>query len=158
MSRTQPSNASGNYFEGRPSGADDMQDSVFVITLLKDDASLLVTSGNNTQTFDAKAGANAFTIPMGLGKQTFSVSRNSAAIGGLSGDSLKDITDVCSCGIYNFNAYVGTLPAGESDSLGPDGLGSLTAGLHVSTCSATLSLDSTAAATAKYICSFYQAV
>lgn len=115
-----------------------MQDSVFVITLLKDDASLSVTSGNNTQTFDAKASTNAFTVPMDLGKQSFSVSRNGAAIDGLSGDSLKDITDVCSCGIYNFNAYVGTLPAGESDPLGP----------HVSTCSATPSLGSTATATA----------
>lgn len=125
-----------------------MQDSVFVITLLKDDASLSVTSGNNTQTFDAKAGTNAFTVLMDLGKQSFSVSRNGAAIDGLSGDSLKDITDVCSCGIYNFNAYVGTLPAGESDPLGPDGLASLTVGLHVSTCSATPSLGSTATATA----------
>lgn len=82
-------NTSGNYFEGRPDGADDMHDSVFVITLLKDDANLLVTSGNNTQTFDAKADANAFTVPMGLGKQSFSVNRNGAAVDGLSGDSLK---------------------------------------------------------------------
>lgn len=130
----------------------------FVITLLKDDASLSVTSSNNTQTFDAKAGANAFTVPVGLGKQSFSVSRNGAAISGLSGDALKDITDVCSCSIYNFNAYVGALPAGESDPLGPDGLASLTVGLHVSTCSATLSLSRTDTATAKYICSFYRAV
>jgi hypothetical protein len=70
------------------------------------------------------------------------------AVDGLSGDSLKDITDVCSCGIYNFNAYVGMCPAGESDPLGPDGLASLTAGLHVSTCSAIPSLGSTATATA----------
>ena len=124
-------NAQGKYFEGRPSGADDMQDSVFVITLLEDDASLSVAFGNNTQTFDAKAGANAFAVPMGLGKQSFSVSCN-GAFGGLSGGSLKDITEVCSCGIYNFNAYVGTL-AGQFDPLGPDGLASLTAGLHVST-------------------------
>ena len=84
--------ASGNYFESRPSGANDMQDSVFVITLPKDDASLSVTSGNNTQTFDVKAGANAFTVPMGPGKRSFSVSRNGAVVGGLSGGFLKDIT------------------------------------------------------------------
>ena len=29
------------------------------------------------------------------------------AVDGLSGDSLKDITEVHSCGIHNFNAYVG---------------------------------------------------
>jgi hypothetical protein len=74
---------------------------------------------------------------MGLGKQSFSVSCNGAAVVGLSGDFLKDITGVCSYTTYNFNAYVGTLPAGESDSLGPDGLASLTAGLHISTYSAT---------------------
>lgn len=86
------------------------------------------------------------------------MSRNGAAVNILSRDSLKDITDVYSCDIYNFNAYVGALPAGESDPLGPDGLASLTVGWHVSTCSATPSLSSTATATAKYICSFYQAV
>lgn len=71
-----------------PSGADDTQDSVFITTILKDDASLPVTSGNNTQTFDVKVGANAFTVPTGLGKQSCFVSRNGAAVGGLSGDSL----------------------------------------------------------------------
>jgi hypothetical protein len=101
------------------------RDSVFVITLLKDDASLSVTSGNNTQTFDAKAVANAFTVPWfwHLLCESQRCRRRWP-----EWDSLKDVTDVCSCGIYNFNAYVGTLPARESDPLGPDGLASLTVG------------------------------
>jgi hypothetical protein len=64
-----------------------------ILDLLKlvlevDDASLPVTSGNNTQTFDVKVGTNAFTVPMGLSKQSCFVSRNGAAVGGLGGDSL----------------------------------------------------------------------
>ena len=43
----------------------------------------------------------------------------------------------------------GNVPAGESDPLGPGGLTSLTAGLHVSTCSAIPSLGSTATAGAR---------
>ena len=76
---------------------------------------------------------------MQVGQQSFSLARGSQTV--LSGTSLKDISSICICGIYNFNAYVGSLPAGPSDPLGPDGLVSLTAGpLHVSTCSATPSL------------------
>lgn len=132
------SNASGNYFNGKPNGYEVMQDEVFVVTLLTADASLSVTSGDTTQTFDAKAGANAFSVPMGVGQQKFSVTRDDETI--LSGTSLKDIQDECICGIYNFNTYVGTLPEQASDPLAADGLASFTAGLSVTTCSAAPSL------------------
>ncbi|UKZ50342.1 hypothetical protein TrVGV298_004600 [Trichoderma virens] len=125
-------NASGNYFEGIPNGWQTMDDNVYVVTLLKSPATLSVTSGGNSQSFNAPAGANIFTVPAGLGKQSFVVNRGGQNI--LSGTSLMDITNVCNCGIYNFNPYVGTLPAGFSDPLGPDGLSSLTSGLHVTTC------------------------
>lgn len=131
-------NASGNYFEGRPDGWEDMEDSVFVVALLTSAGTVTVTSGGNTQSFDAPAGASAFQVDMQVGQQSFSLSRGSQTV--LSGTSLKDISSICICGIYNFNAYVGSLPAGPSDPLGPDGLASLTAGLHVSTCSAVPSL------------------
>ncbi|KAI9698860.1 MAG: hypothetical protein M1820_007367 [Bogoriella megaspora] len=130
---SQPANnASGNYFEGQPSGYSSLSDSIFVVTLLTSPGTLTVSSGSNTQAFNAPAGAAAFTVPMGIGKQSFTLSRSGATV--LSGTSLKDVTNVCNCGIYNFNAYVGTLPAGPADPLGPDGLASLTQGLHVSTC------------------------
>ena len=128
----QADNSSGNYFMGRPDGYQSMADSVFVVTMLTSAGTLTVTSGGNTKTFSAPAGAAAFNVPMGLGAQQFSLSRNGATV--VSGRSLKDIVSVCICGLYNFNAYVGTLPAGFSDPLGPDGLASLTQGLHVSTC------------------------
>jgi Glycosyl hydrolase family 71 len=96
-------NDSGNYFEGRPNGWEDMEDSVFVVSLLESAGTVQVTSGPNTQTFDAPAGASAFQVPMGFGPQSFSLSRNGNTV--LSGTSLKDIIDGCVCGIYNFNAY-----------------------------------------------------
>ncbi|KAJ9138338.1 Carbohydrate-binding module family 24 protein [Pleurostoma richardsiae] len=132
-------NDSGNYFEGKPNGWESMSDSVFVVTLLTSAGNISVTSGDNTvQTFTAPAGAAAFSVPMAVGKQQFLLKRGTTTV--LSGTSLKDISSECICGIYNFNAYVGTLPDGESDPLGADGLASLTAGLHVTTCQATPSL------------------
>lgn len=131
-------NASGNYFEGRPNGWQDMEDSVFVVAMLTSAGTVTVTSGGTTQSFNAPAGASAYQVDMQVGQQSFSLTRGGQTV--LSGTSLKDISSICICGIYNFNAYVGTLPAGPSDPLGPDGLASLTAGLHVSTCLATPSL------------------
>ncbi|KAJ4169170.1 hypothetical protein NW754_011103 [Fusarium falciforme] len=58
----------------------------------------------------------------------------------LSDTSLMDITNVCACGLYNYNAYVGTVAAGFSDPLDSAGLASLTVGLHVTTCQAKPSL------------------
>ncbi|KAF3767546.1 glycoside hydrolase family 71 /Carbohydrate-binding module family 24 [Cryphonectria parasitica EP155] len=139
-------NSSGNYFNGKPNGYEDLEDAVFVVTLLTADGTLSVTSGDTTQTFDAKAGANAFRMPMGVGQQTFSLTRDSKTV--LSGTSLKDIQDSCICGIYNFNTYVGTLPAEDSDPLGADGLASFLTGLSVTTCLATPSLGTPTAVAA----------
>lgn len=123
---------------GRPDGYQTLSDTVYVVTLLKSAGTLTVKSGSNSQTFNAAAGANIFTVPAALGQQTFTLARNGANV--LSGTSLMDITAVCTCGLYNFNAYVGTLPAGFSDPLPPDGLTQLTAGLQVTTCKPTPSL------------------
>ena len=131
-------NASGNYFMGRPNGSDSMQDAVFIVALLTSAGKVTVTSGSNMQVFDAVAGASAFQVSMAVGSQKFTLTRNGTTI--LSDTSLRDISSICPCGIYNFNAYVGSVPAGFSDPLGTDGLASLTVGLHVSTCSATPSL------------------
>ena len=128
---------SDNYSIGKPNGYDTMEDSVFVVALLKSAGTVYVQSGGNEQTFPANAGANAFQVPMGTGRQSFSLTRNGQVI--LDGDSLKDVSSDCICGIYNFNAYVGTLPAGPPDALQPDGLKSFTVGLSA-TCQATPSL------------------
>ncbi|OIW25565.1 putative alpha-1,3-glucanase/mutanase [Coniochaeta ligniaria NRRL 30616] len=137
----QADNSSGNYFMGRPNGWEDMQDSIFVVAMLTQPGTVTVTSGSNTKSFDGPAGISSYTVDMGLGKQQFWLTRNGQTV--LSAVSLKDVTSVCPCGIYNFNAYVGTVPNAAPDPLQHDGLASLTAGLHVSTCSATPSLATT---------------
>lgn len=86
-------NDSGNYFHGKPNGYQDLQDAVFVIAMLTADGTVTINSGGTTSTFDAVAGANAFQVPMGVGQQTFSLTRDSKTI--LSGTSLKDIQDQC---------------------------------------------------------------
>ncbi|KAH8595187.1 putative alpha-1,3-glucanase/mutanase [Bisporella sp. PMI_857] len=134
-------NSSGNYFNGRPDGWDDMADSVFVVALLTSPGVVTVRSGGNTQAFNAPAGATAFQVNMGVGQQQFSLTRGGATV--LSAVSLKDISSTCICGLYNFNAYVGTVPEGFPDPLGADALRSLTIGLHVTTCAATPSLGTT---------------
>ncbi|CAD6570124.1 MAG: hypothetical protein ASARMPREDX12_003311 [Alectoria sarmentosa] len=114
-----------NYFTGKPNGYETMEDSVFVVALLKSPGTIAVNSGGNApQTFNAPAGASSWHVGMGVGKQSFSLIRHGQTF--LSGDSLKDIISDCVCGIYNFNVYVGTLPAGASDPLSTDGLISFT--------------------------------
>lgn len=135
-------NDSGNYFEGRPNGYDALEDTVFVVAMLIDAGTITVKSGSNIQEFDAPKGISAYQVDMNVGSQQFFLARNGQTV--LSGQSLKDIIDVCPCGIYNFNAYVGTVPENAPDRLQPDGLNSLTVGLHVTTCSATPSLGTVA--------------
>jgi hypothetical protein len=128
-----PNNASGNFFRGRPNGADSMADEVFIVTMLKEPATVHVQSGCQVETYEADAGVWSHSVPMGVGKQIFTVTRDGETVEALSGTSLRDITDTCPCGIYNFNAYVGTLPAeAEIDQLQPDGLTMLSHGLQVS--------------------------
>lgn len=134
----QADNSSGNYFMGRPDGYETLADAVFVVSMLKTPGTVTVISGNNVQSFSAPAGISAYQVDMQVGQQQFFLARNGQTV--MSSVSLKNISDVCPCGIYNFNVYVGTVPDEASDPLGPDALASLTAGLHVTTCSATPSL------------------
>ena len=109
-----------DYVAGRPDGADTVADAVFVVALLAKPGSIVINSGSNSKSFDAPAGASSWSIAMGVGKQAFALERDGQNV--LSGSSLKDVSNQCICGIYNFNAYVGTLPAGSSDKLHPEGL------------------------------------
>lgn len=137
-------NASGNYFNGRPNGWETLSDSVFVVSLLKSPGIVTVNSGGTHYSYNAPAGAAAFSVPMGIGAQAFGLTRNGKTI--FSDTSLKQIVTKCICGIYNFNAYVGTVPAGASDPLGSDGLANFENGLKVP-CAAQPSLPASPPAT-----------
>lgn len=105
---------SGNFVCGRPDGADNMADEVFIVTILKSPATVYVQSGYEAETYDAKAGMWSHSVPMGVGRQSFKVVREGKTVDSLYGISRRDITNTCPCGIYNFNAYIGTLPAEAS--------------------------------------------
>lgn len=131
-------NNSGNYFMGRPDGWESMDDVVYIVSLLRSPGTVTVHSGGLTKTEQVPAGAHIFTVPAGIGKQKFTLSRNGGTV--MEETSLMDISNVCPCGLYNFNAYVGTVPHGFNDPLVGHGLASLTVGLHVTTCEAKPSL------------------
>ncbi|KAF9265530.1 glycoside hydrolase family 71 protein [Marasmius fiardii PR-910] len=133
-------NASGNYFNGRPNGYETMTDQVFVVPLLKSAGTIQVNSGGTLYTFDAPAGASAFSVPFKVGSQRFSLRRNNAEVMGAT--SLKVIQNTCPCGLYNFNPYVGTVPEGARDPLGPDGMTAFNNGLRVA-CNPSPSLPAT---------------
>ncbi|KAJ7478355.1 putative alpha-1,3-glucanase/mutanase [Mycena latifolia] len=137
----QPANnASGNYFEGRPNGVDSMEDGVYVVALLTAAGTVVVTSGGTAYTYSAPAGASAFAVPFDVGAQSFVLSRGGAQVMGAT--SLMLIQDTCPCGLYNFNAYVGTVPESVPDALGSDGLAAFASGLKVA-CAAAPSLPAT---------------
>ncbi|KAJ4364473.1 hypothetical protein N0V83_009067 [Neocucurbitaria cava] len=100
---------------GKPPGWDLMTDEVFVVALLQTAGTVVATSGTNTQEFDAPAGASLYKLPLAVGTQKFTLKRGTTEV--MSDTSLRDIVDTCACGIYNFNAYVGTVPAAAPDAL-----------------------------------------
>ncbi|KAK7038792.1 hypothetical protein VNI00_010680 [Paramarasmius palmivorus] len=112
------SNASGNFFHGKPNGYDTMQDNVFVVALLKTPGTVQINSGGTLYVVDVPAGASAIQVPFKVGPQHFEVVGRQ----GMSATSLRLIKNECPCGIYSFNAYVGVVPAGERDELDADGL------------------------------------
>ena len=77
-------------------------------------------SSCEAETYNTKAGMWSHSTPIGVGKQTFKVIRKGKTVNSLYRISRRDITDAYPCGIYNFNAYIGTLPAEPSvDRLQP---------------------------------------
>ncbi|KAK0707632.1 glycosyl hydrolase family 71-domain-containing protein [Lasiosphaeris hirsuta] len=132
-------NPNGDYFKGRPNGYDTVEDVVFVVSLLKTAGQVTVISGDKSPvTYDAPAGAYAKKIPMGVGKQAFYISRGGSTV--VSGTSLRDVSNTCPCGIYNFNAYVGVLPFQPFKGLGSGSYGGFTTNLKVA-CSPTPTLN-----------------
>ncbi|KAI0192685.1 glycoside hydrolase family 71 protein, partial [Xylaria flabelliformis] len=106
--RTTPKNTvcTGDTL-GVPNGVNLLADVVFVATMLTSPAQLTVTSGGNAPvTVTVPAGIQTTNFTMGIGNQSFSVSRNGAKL--FSGTSAKAIAN--SCVKYNYNPYVGVLP------------------------------------------------
>ncbi|KAF4126924.1 Glycosyl hydrolase family 71 [Geosmithia morbida] len=125
-------NSTGNYFHGRPNGWDTAQDKVYVVTLLTAPATLSMTSGDRTDTVDVPAGAAISSVDMAPGTVHLTLSRDGANI--FDADAGAQVVDSCPCGIYNFNPYVGTLPAGDADELLPEGYSQIMNGLNVDSC------------------------
>lgn len=89
---------------GRPRGAELYHDVVFVTTLLRSPGELIVTSGGKAPvTVQVPAGVRTTQIPLGTGRQQFSLRRNGAQI--LGGTSSKEVTN--SCVTFNYNPFVG---------------------------------------------------
>ncbi|KAK0709214.1 alpha-1,3-glucanase [Lasiosphaeria miniovina] len=138
-------NASGDYFNGRPNGADGVEDSIIVVSLLTAAGTVSVTSGNKaTVTYNAPAGAYLQKIPMGVGSQSFELTRGGKSI--IAGTSPKEVSGSCICGIYNFNAFVGKIPDQGFGTLNAVGAASLTQGLRVATCQPQATLNGQPAA------------
>jgi hypothetical protein len=104
---------------GKPDGWDLMTDEVFVVALLKSPGTVTATSGSDSKSFEAPAGASLHKIPLAVGTQKFSLKRGDTEVFGAT--SLRDVVETCACGIYNFNAYVGTVPPGGADALVDNG-------------------------------------
>lgn len=82
-----------------------LSDSIFVTTLLTEPATLSVTSGSKSvSSVEVGAGVVTSTFTMGVGPQSFSVTRGGEEI--MGGDGGLEIKD--SCDFYNLNAYVGS--------------------------------------------------
>lgn len=132
-------NSTGNYFEGRPDGYDTLADQVFVVALLKSPGTVTVNSGGTLYTFDAPAGASSLGVDFKVGPQAFSLIRDGQPVEGMSATSLKEISNDCPCGLYNYNAYVGTVPPGQPDALSGPGFAAFSTALKVA-CDPTPSL------------------
>ncbi|KAJ6510689.1 glycoside hydrolase [Mycena sanguinolenta] len=87
-----------------PNGIDLLTDAIFVTTMLTELANLTVTSGSQAPvTISVGPGVVTNNFTMGVGSQTFALSRNGVQIlGGVGGLEIAD-----TCATYNFNAYVG---------------------------------------------------
>ncbi|RAO73135.1 uncharacterized protein BHQ10_009147 [Talaromyces amestolkiae] len=91
-----------------PNGIDLLSDSIFVATMLTKAATLTVTSGGNAAiSVDVPAGIVTSNVTMGVGQQSFVLSRNGETI--LNGTGGLDIVDTCET--YNYNVYVGSVTA-----------------------------------------------
>lgn len=109
-------------------GIETLQDAVFVVALLKSAGKVTVTSGGNTKSFDAPAGASAYQVDMATGKQTFALSRNGADV--FSSTGSLEISQNCSP--VNLNAFVGVAKGNAASVPAPSASASASAEAPVS--------------------------
>lgn len=88
---------------GRPQGADQLKDNVFVTAFLSSPADLTISSGKQQQSFHLNAGVNNVQLPFGPGNQHFILTRNNAVILDKVGEQPVSDNDVSSC----FNYFSG---------------------------------------------------
>jgi hypothetical protein len=87
---------------GKQQNADSMQDDIYVVTLLRSPANVVINSGSSSKTFEnVPAGVSTSSIPFGLGSQNVQISRNGQTIGQKT--FAKQITG--SCDLYDANTF-----------------------------------------------------
>ncbi len=91
---------------GRPSRADALEDSVFLMCLLTAPAQLRVHSGDTSQTFDVAAGAYYLAMPFALGKQRFVLARDGRTVLDKTGEH-----EITADAWSNFNVFAGSAAA-----------------------------------------------
>ena len=69
-----------NAGSGLPNGAENLQDKVFVTTMLTKPAQLIIRSGSKVSLFELNAGVQHVSIPFDLGSQEFKLIRNSTVL------------------------------------------------------------------------------
>lgn len=89
---------------GQPYGAANLVDMVFVTAYLKDAATLTITSGNQTQKMELKAGVQQVEMPFGVGPQRFVLERGGKIIFDKTGEHEISATDTSS----RFNYFAGS--------------------------------------------------
>ncbi|KAK5651406.1 hypothetical protein OQA88_12494 [Cercophora sp. LCS_1] len=117
------------YAGGRPDGWGTVEDVVFVVVMLKEEATVEVRSGGLMHRWEASAGASVWRVEMGVGKQFFRLEKRGEVV--MEGTARREVVDECVCGIYNFNAFVGMLPKRETGVLDERGLERFYEGLRV---------------------------
>jgi len=106
--RPNPKDAACSDPVPKPTGSDFDQDSVFVIAMVQQDATVVITSGSNAPvSIDVKAGISTVSAPMGTGTQTFALQRSGNNV--FSGNGGLGISNDCT--VNNFNAFVGSVHA-----------------------------------------------
>lgn len=93
----------GEHKLGRPRGADELKDSVFVTALLTAPARLTIHSGDSTQAFELEAGVRHAEMPFQLGSQRFVLTRGAEVIIDKTGEH-----EITSDGWSNFNVFAGS--------------------------------------------------
>ncbi|KAH8928031.1 glycoside hydrolase family 71 protein [Atractiella rhizophila] len=109
--RTSPKDASCSDPVPKPTGYQYDGDLIFVTALLTSPGTVIITSGSTSTSINVAAGIHTVSAPMGIGVQSFGLTRNGATV--LSGTSPKQVDSSCTGTnpAQPFNAFVGSIKA-----------------------------------------------